>query len=98
MPFGRALELMKCRTRMTRTGWNAPGQWVVMLDRLETKVRVHSRAPTRVGELGTIGPGLTARDYHLEPFLVLKNASDKLVPWVPSMGDVLAEDWEEATP
>ena len=27
------------------------------------------------------------------PYFYLKNAQDELVPWVPSMGDCLAEDW-----
>lgn len=29
------------------------------------------------------------------PYLYLKNAQDKLVPWVPSTGDLFAEDWVE---
>jgi len=27
------------------------------------------------------------------PYFQLKNAQDKLFPWVPSTGDLLAEDW-----
>lgn len=29
-----------------------------------------------------------------ESFLILKNASGKYVPWVPSTGDLFATDWE----
>lgn len=29
------------------------------------------------------------------PYLYLKNAQDKLVPWVPSTGDLFATDWVE---
>lgn len=32
-------------------------------------------------------------DGTLMPFLALKNAQDGFVPWVPSIGDLLAEDW-----
>ena len=28
-----------------------------------------------------------------QPYLYLKNAQDELVPWVPSQGDLFAEDW-----
>ena len=27
------------------------------------------------------------------PYLYLKNASDQLVPWLPSQGDLFANDW-----
>jgi hypothetical protein len=27
------------------------------------------------------------------PFLILKNAQDVYVPWVPSQGDLFANDW-----
>lgn len=27
------------------------------------------------------------------PYLVLKNAQNELVPWVPSQGDLFAQDW-----
>ena len=28
-----------------------------------------------------------------QPYLYLKNAQNELVPWVPSQGDLFAEDW-----
>jgi len=31
------------------------------------------------------------------PYLYLKNAQDKLVPWVPSIGDIFATDWVEVS-
>lgn len=36
---------------------------------------------------------------NVEPCFILKNAQDKLQPgWIPSMGDMLATDWEVFIP
>ncbi len=32
------------------------------------------------------------------PFITMKTADDKLVPWLASQSDVLAEDWEVLEP
>ena len=43
---------------------------------------------------------MQAPDYYSKmtrPYLYLKNAQDDLVPWVPSQGDLFAEDWEMYT-
>ena len=43
-------------------------------------------------------PGGDAKDYDLGyenlPYIEMKTADDKLVPWLASQTDVLAEDWE----
>ncbi len=33
-------------------------------------------------------------DFAEVDILVLKNAQDRLVAWIPSLGDLFAEDWE----
>lgn len=40
------------------------------------------------GNMLTTGP-----DFEIMPFTYIKSAQEKLVPWVPSQTDQLAEDW-----
>jgi hypothetical protein len=54
----------------------------------------------RVGRFGWNGKGmwlgLQVPDEHSKmtaPYIYLKTADDKLVPWVASQTDMLAEDW-----
>lgn len=37
-------------------------------------------------------------NYGCSPFVVMKTVDDKLVPWLASQTDVLAEDWLVANP
>lgn len=38
---------------------------------------------------------VTGKTYGRLPYIYMKTADDKLVPWLASQTDVLAEDWEE---
>ena len=41
-----------------------------------------------------VPPGLyPARMEAIKGYIALKNAQDQVVPWLPSQGDLLAEDW-----
>lgn len=75
--FSDALMWLKEGKRVQRAGWNAGGQWVRMWSQ---PYAAH-----------------TWKDddfcYAVEPGLVLKNAQNQLVQWVPSMGDLMATDW-----
>lgn len=33
-------------------------------------------------------------DDGMQPFLYIKNSRGKLVPWIPTMTDLLADDWQ----
>lgn len=82
MNFGEALELLKPGARcLRRAGWNGKGQHVYLED----------------GYTQKIGDGVfkgSSRVYL--PVLVLFNAQGQHQPgWLPSMGDLMADDWEE---
>lgn len=67
--FGAALDAMRHeRVRITRAGWNVPGQYVEL-----QRPDKHSRMTL--------------------PYAVLRNSNGDLVPWVPSQGDLFANDW-----
>jgi len=83
MDFSEALRLMTREHKMlTRAGWNASGQWVGMAQSISATFGYRAAGPDGEGRFET------------EPFLILKNAQEQMVAWVPSTGDLFAEDWQ----
>lgn len=83
MDFGKALELIKQGKKVSRAGWNGKGMFVFLVPGSTFKV---SRAPL----LG-IYPEGTEINYHAH--IDMKTADGKIVPWLASQTDVLADDW-----
>lgn len=80
MSFGMAIERMRDGKRVARKGWNGKGMWVRLVDLFtDAEFRVSEREPCE-------GTWL--------PFIIMKTADNKLVPWLASQTDVLALDWE----
>lgn len=77
--FSAALMWLKEGKRVARAGWNAGGQWAAMRFARADKL---------------IGFADDERLYLEGDGFILKNAQDVLVPWVPSVGDLLATDWQ----
>jgi hypothetical protein len=84
MNFGSALEALKGGMKVSRAGWNGKGMFLFLVPGSQFKV---NRAPL----LG-IYPEGTEIDYC--PHIDMKTADNKVVPWLASQTDVLAEDWE----
>ncbi|WP_103110713.1 DUF2829 domain-containing protein [Brevibacillus reuszeri] len=78
MNFGQAIEELKMGKKVARAGWNGKGMWL-------TYVLAWSYNPS--GSVASLG---------LEklPWIGMKTADDKFVPWLASQTDMLAEDWE----
>lgn len=77
--FSDALMWLKEGRRVARAGWNGKNQFVVLV------------------KLGfyDVGCSTGAKAGALQPFLALKNAQDMFQPgWIPSMGDLMATDWQ----
>lgn len=93
MEFGRALTYLKDGKRLTRRGWNSPGQWVALSPGFNVGPdRVFSPAIRLfLEQQAAKGDAMGAR---FAPYFLLRNAQGEFVPWQPSTGDVLAEDWE----
>lgn len=81
--FGRALNHLKVGDRVARKGWNGKGMFLFLVPGSTFKV---NRAPL----LG-IYPEGTEINYC--PHIDMKTADGKVVPWLASQTDVLAEDW-----
>jgi hypothetical protein len=76
--FGWALEELKNGNRVSRPGWNGKGMWLKLV-------------PGKEHGLGADDPGGTRE--HL-PWIGMRTADNKFVPWLASQTDVLAEDWD----
>ena len=83
MTFGSALEALKKGQRVQRAGWNGKGMFLFLVPGSVFKV---NRPPL----LG-IYPEGTEVTYC--PHIDMKTADNKVVPWLASQTDVLAEDW-----
>lgn len=77
--FSDALMWLKEGKRVCRSGWNAGGQWVAMQVAQEDQL---------------IGFEDDSKLYRRGDGLILKNAQGLIVQWVPSVGDLLATDWQ----
>ncbi|MDS1356974.1 DUF2829 domain-containing protein, partial [Klebsiella pneumoniae] len=95
LSFGLAIEALKKGKKVARAGWNGKGVWLAY-------VKPHSEAVhtgntpcfcSRVFELPEGTQGDPKRAPEQLPYIAMKTADDKLVPWLASQTDVLAEDW-----
>lgn len=78
--FGTALAAAKGGAKFARAGWNGKGMWVRYVD-------LYSDEQFRVREAASSeGTWL--------PFLAMKTVDGKIVPWLASQTDMLAEDWQ----
>lgn len=82
--FGDALHMLKLGKKVARAGWNGKGMFLFIVPGSTFKV---SRPPL----LG-IYPEGTEINYC--PHIDMKTADGKIVPWLCSQTDALAEDWQ----
>ena len=78
LTFGLAIEAMKKGFRVSRKGWNGKGMWLVLVP------------------LGYFDVGISKVGDNFEgflPWIGMRTADNKFVPWLASQTDVLAEDW-----
>ncbi|WP_297478368.1 DUF2829 domain-containing protein [Ferrovum sp.] len=83
LTFGDAVHLLKRGKKVARAGWNGKGMFLFLVPGSTFKV---NRAP-----LMGIYPEGTEVSYC--PHIDMKTADGKVVPWLASQTDVLAEDW-----
>lgn len=89
MDFSLALVALKNGARMSREGWNASGQFVVLQRAYPDGIAINRNTAEATG----IPEGTVCR---FRPYLMLRTADGSFVPWAPTVSDVLAEDWATA--
>lgn len=80
--FGEALECLRDGSKIAREGWNGKGMFLFLVDR-------------GLWDLNDV-VGVSTMDLYpsqFAPFIAMKTADDKLVPWLASQTDILANDW-----
>lgn len=82
--FSTALELIKKGSKVRRSGWNGKGMFVFLVG---GSTFVTNREPL----ISVLGEGVTV-NYHAH--IDMYTADKKVVPWLASQTDILAEDWE----
>ena len=83
MSFGLAVEALKKGMKVARAGWNGKGMFLFLVPGSTFQV---SRPPL----LGIYPEGTTV---NYCPHIDMKTADDKVVPWLASQTDMLADDW-----
>ena len=83
MNFSDALNDLKLGKRLQRSGWNGKGMFVFLVPGSNFKV---NREPL----LSIMGEG-TEVTYC--PHIDMKTADNKVVPWLASQTDIMADDW-----
>lgn len=74
---------------MTRSSWNAPGQFVVHQPGYPEGIGINANTAAALAlPEGTV--------VAFRPYLMLRTADGSCVPWVPTVSDVLADDWKGA--
>lgn len=93
LDFSMALNWLKAGNRLARAGWNGAGQYVSLLV-------PYAPHPVDSPDAKPFNPYFKMWDNNAQAegtftsFLILKNAQNKVFPWFPSMGDLMAEDWQ----
>lgn len=77
--FGQAIEAAKSGKRIARQGWNGKGMWLCLV-----KSNDYDISP----EESQVPPNT-----ELLPWIGMKTADGKFVPWLASQTDILAKDW-----
>lgn len=95
MDFGMALNAMKAGKRVARSGWNGKGMWLSLVKPYTEAIR-SAGAPCicyRGFGLPQGSAGDATKLPELLPYIGMKTADDKFVPWLASQTDMLATDW-----
>ena len=80
LSFGDAVAALKEGLRVSRIGWNGKGMWLGLVN-----TGYYDVGCSVVNDIDS-----------LLPWIGMKTADDKFVPWLASQTDVLAEDWQIA--
>lgn len=86
LDFSEALKQVKAGKRIARDGWNGKGMFVVYQKGYPQGIPCNKQT--------AIAWGLNEGDlFKCEPYLQIKMANGSHSMWLPSINDVLAEDW-----
>jgi hypothetical protein len=86
--FSWALLRVKEGAKIARNGWNGKGMFVVFQKGYPQGIPCNAQTARAWGmQEGEL--------FKCEPYLQIRTAQGSHAMWVPSINDVLADDWEE---
>lgn len=88
LTFGLAIEALKAGQRVARAGWNGKGMWLEYVKAREVQLHKSNFCPRNEHD-----HDWRSRAPVLLPWIGMKTADNKFVPWLASQTDMLAEDW-----
>lgn len=88
LSFGDAVAALKEGLRVAREGWNGKGMFLSLVKGRDTDYHVNSEV------FGTGNDGNSQDQLPVLDAIYMKTADNKLIPWLASQTDVLAEDWQ----
>lgn len=89
LPYSMALRMLKAGRRVARAGWNGKGMWLKMVGANNYAVAIGTiRLEAGSGYIEGQTDAL-----ELLPWIGMKTADNKFVPWLCSQTDMIAEDW-----
>ena len=87
--FGEAIRYLKNGNKVARNGWNGKGMFVVYQKGYPEGIHCNKQT--------AIAWGINVVDlFKCEPYLQIKMVNGSHSMWVPSINDVLSEDWQIA--
>lgn len=86
MTFGLAIEALKQGNKVARKGWNGKGMFVVYQKGYPQGILCNEQTAVAWG----LNEGSL---FKCEPYLQIRMVNGSHSMWVPSINDVLAEDW-----
>jgi hypothetical protein len=90
MDFSDALRAVKDGARIARSGWNGKDMFVVFQPGYPDGIGINANTAAATG----ISQGTVCV---FRPYLMMRTVDGSFVPWVPSVSDVLADDWATAS-
>lgn len=85
--FGIAIEMLRAGKKVARNGWNGKGMFVVYQKGYPSGIPCNKQT----AEVWGLNEGDL---FKCNPYLQIKCADGSHSMWVPSINDVLAEDWQ----
>lgn len=93
MDFGVAITYLKRGAKVARKGWNGKGMWLLLVDgKCVTEVINDCYGDPHRHEVDVTGYE-KGQSIPVLDAIYMKTADNKLVPWLASQTDMLAEDW-----
>jgi Protein of unknown function (DUF2829) len=85
--IGWAVSMLQRGQRVCRPGWNGKGIWLVLVPGASWEI---------VDAQGERAKLFMRREASNAPFIAMMTTDHKIVPWLCSQTDLLAQDWELA--